>query len=527
MQKVAAKEALEGRLAILLVDDELSVRDSLVAFFSGELGHRVVSCADAASALEEADRQHFDCAFVDLHLPDMPGVELLEKLKDRAHVLPVVVITGYPSLEAAVGAMRQGASDFITKPFSLEQVDGALTRVMRERALLLENLKLSDKLQQKEAVERLYIELERKMREQSFCYAISDRLAKVGEIERLYQQVVDLADELTSAPRIGFLVLDPDTGDLVLVAARGVREGVGYRVGEVGVGLAGAALLKGRPVVRKSPKGRDDWPGGSGRAVAVPLNIKEEAFGVLVVAGRKEPFSQQEVRLLSFLTEKAALCVENLALYESVMQNLHATLRALVGAIEAKDSYTEQHSKRVTALAVATAEELGCSQEEIEALRFAGHLHDIGKIGIRDHILLKPSKLSVDEYAMVKAHPVIGQSIVRHLGLLPMEQDIIRHHHEAWDGSGYPDGLSGEQIPLLSRILAVADAYDAMTSDRPYRSAKSRLESIEELRRNRYKQFDGQAVEACIRVLEREILVGPTVHTPAQPQERAEFQEGA
>jgi putative nucleotidyltransferase with HDIG domain len=517
VQKVAAKEPLESRLSILLVDDEQSVRDTLTEFFAQELGHLVVACPEAASALEEAGRTRFDCAFVDLHLPDMPGVELLEKLKDKAAVLPVVVITGYPTLEAAVSAMRQGASDFITKPFTLEQVDGALTRVMRERALLLDNLRLTEELSQKEAVERLYQELERKMREQSLCYAVNDRLSRVSDIERLYQMVVELAGELTGAPRLGFLVLDPDTGDLVLVAAKGgTKASIGQRVGEVGVGLAGAALLQGKPLVRRSPKGGGDWPGGGGRAVAVPLHIKEEAFGVIVAAGRKEAFSQQELRLLTFLGEKAAMCVENLALYESVMQNLHATLRALVGAIEAKDTYTEQHSKRVTALAVAVAEELSCSQEELEALRFAGHLHDIGKIGIRDHILLKPGRLNTDEFTMVKAHPVIGQSIVRHLGLLPLEQDIIRHHHEAWDGSGYPDGLSGEQIPFLSRILAVADAYDAMTSDRPYRGAKSRLEAIEELRRHRFKQFDGQVVEACIRVLEREVLAGPRAHAPAE-----------
>jgi putative nucleotidyltransferase with HDIG domain len=499
------------------VDDEQSVRDTLTEFFAQELGHLVVACPEAASALEEAGKEHFDCAFVDLHLPDMPGVELLAKLKDKAAVLPVVVITGYPTLEAAVSAMRQGASDFITKPFTLEQVDGALTRVMRERALLLDNLRLTEELSQKEAVERLYQELERKMREQSLCYAVSDRLSRVSDIERLYDQVVELADELTGAPRLGFLVLDPDTGDLVLVAAKGgTKASIGQRVGEVGVGLAGAALLQGKPLVRRSPKGEGDWPAGGGRAVAVPLHIKEEAFGVIVAAGRKEAFSQQELRLLTFLGEKAAMCVENLALYESVMQNLHATLRALVGAIEAKDTYTEQHSKRVTALAVAVAEELSCSQEELEALRFAGHLHDIGKIGIRDHILLKPGRLNNDEFTMVKAHPVIGQSIVRHLGLLPLEQDIIRHHHEAWDGSGYPDGLSGEQIPFLSRILAVADAYDAMTSDRPYRGAKSRPEAIEELRRHRFKQFDGQVVEACIRVLDREVLVGPRAHAPAE-----------
>jgi putative nucleotidyltransferase with HDIG domain len=510
LQEVTAQEALRNqRLRVLIVDDELAVRETLAEFLAQGRGHRTESCEKAEPALDLAAEEPFDCAFIDLQLPDMPGLDLMGRLKEISPAMPVVVITGHPSLEAAVGAMRQGASDFLIKPFSLERVEASLERVMRERRLLLENITLAERLRQKQAVEKLNHELERKMQEQSFCYAISDRLGSVNQIERLYQQVVDLAHELTGAAKIGFMVLDPDTGDLVLVAARGAAEGqLGQKVGEVGIGLAGKSLLSGKPLneINGRVKG---WPYGKGPAIAMPLQIKEEAFGVIVCAGRHEAFNRVEMRLLGFLAEKAALCLENLALYESVMQNLHSTLRALVGTIEAKDAYTEQHSKRVTALSVAIAEEMGVSEEEIEALKFAGCLHDIGKIGIRDHILLKPDKLDIDEYSMVKAHPVIGQNIVRHLGLLPLEQSIIRHHHEAWDGSGYPDGLKGQEIPLLSRILAVADAYDAMTSTRPYRRAKTRLEALDELRRCAGSQFDPDIVEACLRVLEKEILAGP------------------
>jgi len=136
-------------------------------------------------------------------------------------------------------------------------------------------------------------------------------------------------------------------------------------------------------------------------------------------------------------------------------------------------------------------------------MQTAGYLHDIGKIGVRDSILNKPGPLSMDEYEIVKKHPSIGDSIVSELGLSPEERSIIRHHHERWDGAGYPDGLSGEQIPLLARILSVADAFDAMTSKRAYRNAMSLDQALAELFKNRGKQFDPLALDAFLEVVKK------------------------
>ncbi len=207
-------------------------------------------------------------------------------------------------------------------------------------------------------------------------------------------------------------------------------------------------------------------------------------------------FSEEAIFLLHILAERTGLTVENLMLYESVNINLMATLKALVRTLEAKDPYTGQHSQRVTRVAVGLARHAGCSPYDVEALNFAGHLHDIGKIGIRDQILMKPGRLTDVEYEIIKSHPVIGEEIVAHLGLLPMEKAIIRHHHERWDGGGYPDGLAGEDIPTLSRILAVADTFDAMTSNRPYRQAMDGEEALKEVVKNAGTQFDPAAVEA-------------------------------
>lgn len=236
-----------------------------------------------------------------------------------------------------------------------------------------------------------------------------------------------------------------------------------------------------------------------------PLRIRGELFGFLMGYhnGSGATLSAMETKLLDFLIKKASLAVENMALYESLIGNFYGILRSLVNALEAKDLYTGKHSERVTHYAGMIARRMGCSEAQLETLQTVGYLHDIGKIGIHDSILNKPAPLSREEYELVKKHPVIGESIVAELGLTLEERSIIRHHHERWDGGGYPDGLAGDEIPILARIVAVADAFDAMTSKRAYRGAMGKAEAVRELKKNRQKQFDGDALDAFVEVIEK------------------------
>jgi len=150
---------------------------------------------------------------------------------------------------------------------------------------------------------------------------------------------------------------------------------------------------------------------------------------------------------------------------------------------------------------VQIAHVMGMGQDEVDVMKFAGYLHDIGKIGIRDSILMKPMTLTPDEMAVIRTHPIIGERIVKPLGLMPLERSIIRHHHERWDGKGYPDGLQGEEIPLPARILAVADVFDAITSNRVYRKARPPADALRELQRSVGSQFDRQVVLAFQEIL--------------------------
>ncbi|MDP8257022.1 MAG: response regulator [Candidatus Alcyoniella australis] len=180
-------------------------------------------------------------------------------------------------------------------------------------------------------------------------------------------------------------------------------------------------------------------------------------------------------------------------------QLLVNVIQSLVYSLEAKDKYTEGHSRRVAEDSLAVAQIIGLSEREQVEIHLAGLLHDIGKIGIKESILNKPSGLTREEYEVIKSHPLISQKIVEPISQFKRVSLIIRHHHELFDGSGYPDGLSMEDIPLGARILSICDAFDAMTSDRPYRAALSTEQSLTILRRNAATQFDPQLVEPFIR----------------------------
>jgi len=191
-------------------------------------------------------------------------------------------------------------------------------------------------------------------------------------------------------------------------------------------------------------------------------------------------------------------------LYTKMRKMYLETIRALAAAIDAKDPYTQGHSERVAKIAVALAQELDLSNKEIENIEYTALLHDIGKIGIDDRILGKSSKLSNEEFEKIKEHPIVGAKIIEPVDFLKNSYKAIYHHHEKYNGKGYPDGLKEKDIPLLARIIAVADAYDAMGSDRPYRKKLSKDKILKELKDQTGKQFDPEIVKALISVLDKE-----------------------
>ena len=213
-------------------------------------------------------------------------------------------------------------------------------------------------------------------------------------------------------------------------------------------------------------------------------------------------FGTVEANLMNTVAAILGIHSGNVELYRQQSELLAGFVRAFTSAIDAKDPYTCGHSDRVARIAVRLAKELGCDEQMLNTLYLSGMLHDIGKIGINDDVLHKPGKLSVEEYQHIKTHVDIGYRILRDLSNLKDVMPVVLHHHESWDGGGYPDNLEAEQIPLAARIVAVADSYDAMSSDRPYREGMSE-EKIEQILRNGAgKQWDPEVIDAFFRVHE-------------------------
>jgi putative nucleotidyltransferase with HDIG domain len=248
----------------------------------------------------------------------------------------------------------------------------------------------------------------------------------------------------------------------------------------------------------------NEHPDVSPSLICAPLMIRNTILGILSIRKKKnrEIFNKNDLHHILSLTKRASLNLENKILYESIYSNIMDTLTSLISSVQARDHYTEEHSRRVTEQAVRIATAMNCPAKDIESLRIAGILHDVGKIAVPDSILLKPDKLTMEEFMVIKNHPTIGENILKPVILLDKERKIIQYHHERWDGKGYPTGLAGKDIPFLARILAVADSFDAMTSSRPYRAAMPQEKSIEELIRNKNTQFDADVVDAYIKIME-------------------------
>ncbi|MDD5258586.1 MAG: HD domain-containing protein [bacterium] len=236
--------------------------------------------------------------------------------------------------------------------------------------------------------------------------------------------------------------------------------------------------------------------------IAIPILVKDMLKGILLLGEKlsEEPYSKEDINMLTTLADEASIAIDNAQLYEEQKRTYLETVQALAQAIEASDEYTRGHSDRVTKFAIQIARQLQLGRTFIDTLKIACILHDVGKIGIIKEVLNKPGKLNDAEFDIIKMHPVLGEQIIAPVAFLAPIKPIVRHHHERFDGRGYPDGLKGEIIPYLSRIIAVADTYDAMTSERPYRPALSTEIALAEIRKCSGTQFDPEVVKAFLEI---------------------------
>jgi len=339
-------------------------------------------------------------------------------------------------------------------------------------------------------------------------------MAAIGIVARSLTTQLDPADQLTSLLEMACALMRADSGVFMLVeemfgelkeeARRGAAEWAGSATLR---DLARDALDNERIIpwqkgVADGPYGEPPEPVTS--CLTAPLMVRDKAIGILSIASSqpREKYGKDDIEMFGNFAAQAAVTLENTRLYERLQDTYLGAIGSLAAAIEARDPYTVGHSARVTQYAVAIAESMGLSSEEVEELRLAGLLHDLGKIGVPDSILNKAGRLSEEEYSAIKMHPALSMRIIEPLPHLGNIIPIIYNHHERYDGNGYMDGKAGEKIPLGARIIAVADSFEAMTSDRPYRKALSREEAVNEIARNSGSQFDPEVVQHFLTLLE-------------------------
>ena len=327
------------------------------------------------------------------------------------------------------------------------------------------------------------------------------------QIEDLPTLIIEMARQLTGA-EVG-LFTESDGDDVI--ASLGMDELEPF-IADALFEFTRRVKSENAPIVENDSK---KLPDGSGlvNLSALPVAAKGKESGVLLLANKRSgDFNEQDTKLLLSIGQHAGIALENVRLHHELNEAYASTIAVLADAIEAKDAYTRGHCESVMRLAVEVGRRLELKGEKLDEVRYSALLHDVGKIGVPDGILLKPGKLMAEEFLIIQKHPAIGRDLVARVPTLMRLTDAILHHHEKWDGSGYPDGLAGEGIPLAARIVGAVDAFDAMTTPRPYRDMVSHQDAVTELRRCAGTQFDPTIVDLIDQILHQGMEIHPEKH---------------
>jgi response regulator RpfG family c-di-GMP phosphodiesterase len=513
---------VQDRPRVLVVDDEKFIRD-ILADFLGMEGYEVRTAEDGQAALNEMSRGAYDVVISDLKMPKMGGIELLDEIAKRTPNVLTVIMTGFGTVETAIDAMKRGAYDYVLKPFKVEEVVHIIQRALEKQRLSAENLRL---------------------REAVSLYKVSEAIAASLSLDEVMATVCDTAlheiradlvstwlddgeggfferNRLVAPPRSSvipppFDPLSPDpagTGsDSKIAAVPQAAEGDNTQpiLNEVDPEVVRSHLAVDPTLLEHGSRGTRFFREGQGKptqsVMAVPLRAGGQSprlIGWILAAsftpGRR--FDEGQRKLLSIVGSRAAAAIDNARLYEDLKATFKQTIQGLARALDQLDRYTSGHSDRVAMYSTMLAIKLELPAELVEIVRQSALMHDIGKIGCVLN-LNKPGKLTNEDYESFKRHPSYGRDILEPIKFLQPLIPGVHLHHERWDGKGYPLGLAGNDIPLIARIVAVADTYDAMTSDRAYRRALPHEVGVNEIQRCSGSQFDVNVAYAFLEAIE-------------------------
>ena len=458
--------------AILVVDDEEDIRQ-LVAAILRRAGYQVSVAPNGEEALDRLRSAPHDLVITDLRMPGMDGLQLLRQIAIEFPAVRAIVLTGYGSIQSAVEATKLGADNYISKPIVFDEFLAAVRTTLERGRSLRPVLSATHEVSTLAALTRL--------------------LAQPSlSLEQLAEGSVEIVSSMLSAQAC-LSVTDLASGREIVRAGRG-PEGAMPRPGAHGL---------------VASQNGNAFPSLS---VALTPPTSPSYIGSLQVwrPPASPPFTAEETRIVPLAADQISIALGNVLAGHSLDLTLRElresslqTVRALVRAVEMRGRYTAGHSARVSRYAVALARALGVDESEVETLRVAALLHDVGKIGISDLILNKPGPLAPPERRQIEEHPAMGCQIIAGVQSLAPALPLILHHQEHYDGLGYPHRLSREQIPYGARILAVADSFEAMTATRAYREGRSIAEALQILSAGAGQQWDPIMVAAWQQIVAR------------------------
>jgi response regulator RpfG family c-di-GMP phosphodiesterase len=488
----------QRRGTVLVIEDEEHFRSFLKTIVQKE--YTCITAGSWSEARSLLYENTIDIALVDLNLPGLSGKQIVDTLNDEfGSKIPTVVITGYEKEWKKADALQNGVAAYFKKgdftPSALLDVlDGIsgsdfTTLPARGSSINDDTILPSEKLRK--------------------IYDFTNKLISLDSLNNVVDAVINMIRKISGCTRISVMLLSDDGKYLYIKKAVGLKEDIisSTKI-KVGENVAGKVFSNRRVITSddydvltgKFLQHGKNGPFMSIPIIEIPYKTGTDPIGVINLTERigAHSFTEGEKRFLVCLANSASIAIKNELRKKALEKSTIDTLVLLANVLEARDLYTQGHSLRVGSYSCETAKRLGFSGEELKRIQYAGQIHDIGKIAIPDSILLKEGRLTDEEYECMKKHPVQSKQIVDHIRFFSSIKGLFLHHHEHYDGKGYPDGISGEKIEIGARILAVADAYDAMTSNRPYRNAMSKQQAVSILIEEKGKQFDPECVEAFV-----------------------------
>lgn len=481
-------ETLPVPATTLVVDDEPGIRILLHDWLSEHSGMTVHVAASVEEAVEILDKRSVDLLLVDLFLGDGTGLDVIRHAREVQPHAVSILITAHPTIETAISALQTGTYDYLIKPFRLEMLSAAVHRALETCRLRRENMEL---------------------REQVAVSELNRAVGTISGLDQILQTVIETVIRECSAEAASVLLRHAETGRLELRAFHG--DNALLDDPQLGRFLRGESVTSNTVLEFAKPMVLEDsqislFPADhdGGLRICQPLVVKGQTMGLLNIVRRVNagPVGDGAMRTIGMIAQQAAFAIENARLYKDLQATYIETVTALANAIEIRDPYTHGHTDRVKVLARAVGARLGWDAEQLANLWMGCTLHDIGKIGVPDSILSKTGPLTADEFAIMKTHPEVGAKIIEGVPFLKAAIPYVYYHHERYNGTGYPTGAAGEEIPIEGRLLAVVDAFDAITSDRPYRRSQSIAAACDELRVFSGIQFDPHILDVFFQVLD-------------------------